>query len=104
MQSGMRIDVKGMPVGMQEQAALKLAKEIASKADRVAGHGGGRAAQRVRPKRLRFRCWVKGVGYLELRQGVRAGVLENVRCVLCGGMVRTIVVHAVPEQILNIRV
>lgn len=104
MQSGMRIDMKGLPVGMQEQAAMKLAKEIAAKADRVAGHGGGRAAQRVRPRRMRFRCRVKVEVYLELRQGVRDGVLENVRCVLCGGVVRTIVVHAAPEQILHIRV
>lgn len=45
MQSGMRIDVKGLPVGMQEQAALKLAKEIAAKAGRVAGRGEGEAVR-----------------------------------------------------------
>lgn len=93
MQSGMRIDMKGLPVGMQEQAAMKLAKEIAAKADRVAGHGGGRAAQKVRAKRLCFPSRAAVELYLRLRQAVRDGLISNVRCVSCGESIRTIVVH-----------
>ena len=102
MQSGMRIDVKGLPVGMQEQAALKLAKEIAAKADRVEGRGEGRPAQRVRPRR--FRNGDKAEIYLRLRQGARDGVLKDVRCVLWEGVVRTVVVDCGQDQILRIRV
>lgn len=103
MQSGMRIDMKGLPVGMQEQAAMKLAKEIAAKADRVAGHGGGRAVQRVRPKRLRFPSGTAVELYLRLRQAVRDGLISDVRCVRCGESIRTIVVHDGPEHIWPIR-
>lgn len=92
MQGRMRMDPRWLPVGMQEQAALKLAKEIAAKAGRVAGRGGSRAVRKVRPKRLRFRSGDKAEVYLRLRQGVRDGVLQDVRCVLCGEVVRTIVV------------
>ena len=104
MQGGMRMDPRGLPMGMQEQAALKLAKEIEAKADRVAGRGEGRPAQRVWPRRLRFRSGDKAEVYLRLRQGVRDGVLQDVRCVLCGEVVRTIVVDCSPDQILRIRV
>ena len=104
MQSGMRIDVKGLPVEMQEQAALKLAKEIEAKAGRVAGCGEGRPAQRVRPRRLRFRNGDKAEIYLRLRQGARDGVLKDVRCVLWEGVVRTVVVDCGKDQILRIRV
>ena len=98
------MDPRELPVEMQEQAALKLAKEIAAKADRVAGHGGGRAAQRVRPKRMRFRSGAKAEVYLRIRQGVRDGVLQDVRCVLWEGVVRTVVVDCGQDQILRIRV
>ena len=98
MQGGMRMDPRGLPVGMQEQAALKLAKEIAEKADRVEGCGEGRPAQRVRPRRLRFPSGDKAEIYLRIRQGVRDGVLQDVRCVLCGEVVRTIVVDCSPDR------
>lgn len=104
MQGGMRMDPRGLPVGMQEQAALKLAKEIAAKAGRVAGRGEGRPAQRVRPRRLWFRNGYKAEVYLRLRQWVRDGVLQDVRCVLYEGSVRTIVAYDALGQILRIRV
>lgn len=104
MQSGMRIDVKGLPVGMQEQAAMKLAKEIAAKADRVAGHGGGRAAQRVRPKRLCFPSRASMEMYLRIRDGVRNLVFSNVGCVVFEGVVMTIVIYDGPEKIIRIHV
>ena len=104
MHGGMRMDPRGLPVGMQEQAALKLAKEIAAKAGRVAGRGEGRPAQRVWPRRLRFRSGDKAEVYLRLRQGARDGVLKDVRCVLWEGVVRTVVVDCGQDQILRIRI
>lgn len=104
MQGGMRMDPRGLPVGMQEQAALKLAKEITEKADRVAGHGGGRAAQRVRPKRLCFPSRMAAEMYLRLRDGVRNLVISNVRCVVFKGVVKTIVIYDRPEKIIHIHV
>ena len=91
-------------MGMQEQAAMKLAKEIAAKADRVAGHGGGRAAQRVRPRRLRFPSRAAAEMYLRLRDGVRNLVISNVRCVVFDGVVMTIVIYDGPEKIIRIHV
>lgn len=69
VQSGMRIDVKGLPVEMQEQAAMKLAAEIATKAGQVAERGGSRAVRKVRPKRLRFPSGTTVELYLRLQIG-----------------------------------
>ena len=104
MQGGMRMDPRELPMGMQEQAALKLAKEIAAKAGRVAGHGGCRVAQRVRPKRLCFPSRAAAEMCLRLRDGVRNLVISNVRCVVFEGVVMTIVIYDRPEKIIRIHV
>ena len=95
----MRIDVRGLPVGMQEQAAMKMAAELAAKTGQVAECGGSRAVRKVRPKRLRFPSGAAVELYLRLRQAVRDGLISDVRCVCCGESIRTIVIHDGQEHI-----